>query len=236
MGRLARALAVTVLCTLLAAPSMAGARADDPPSGGSDARTLVFRLRITGLVAEAVWTTCPAPADGDVCTDTIIFGFDTRDREGNVRSDTPVLRILTFVYRFVEDPEAPSEPIAEWFGRLEGADVEGDPRLDQVTAQGVVPIQVCTVFDPASGLTCPDSVDVSATWTGVGQRQRIDEHTVVRMPTRRPVRLENTWTRGWQRDATAVATLDGSPVPGVLMFAQLSRVDQGEIVVQHPLG
>jgi hypothetical protein len=32
-----------------------------------------------------------------------------------------------------------------------------------------------------------------------------------------------------------VATIDGAAVPGVLVFAQLSRVDQGEIVVQHPL-
>jgi len=235
MGRLVRILAVAVLWTLLTATLMADARADDPPTAGSDARTLVFRLRITGLVAEAVWTTCPAPADGDVCTDTIIFGFDTRDRENKERSDTPVLRILSFVYRFVEDPEAPSQPIAEWFGRLEGADVEGDPRLDQATAQGVVPIQICTIFEPASGLTCPDTLDVSAEWTGVGAGQRVADHTVVRQPVRRqPVRLENAWTRGWQRDATAVATTEGVPVPGVLVFARLSRIDQGEIVVQHP--
>ena len=39
----------------------------------------------------------------------------------------------------------------------------------------------------------------------MGARQRIDDHTVVRQP----FRLENSWTRGWQRDATAVATIDG---------------------------
>jgi hypothetical protein len=231
MGRLVRTMAVAALCTLLGAPVMAGAQPGDPVAGGSDARTLVFRLRISGLIAEADWTTCPAPEDGDVCTDTIVFGFDTRDREDNARSTDQVLRILTFVYRFVEDPEAPSEPIAEWFGRLEGADVDGDPRLDHATAQGVVPISVCTIFDPTSGLTCPDTLDVSAEWTGVGERQRVADHTVVRQP----FRLENAWTRGWQRDATAEATVDGAPVPGVLVFAQLSRVDQGEIVVQHPV-
>ena len=235
MRLLVRTLGVAVLCTLLGAPLMAGAQPPDPGTGGSDASTLVFRLRIAGLVAEAVWTTCPAPEDGDVCTDTIIFGFDTRDRENNDRSTDEVLRILTFVYRFVEDPEAPSEPIAEWFGRLEGADVDGDPRLDHATAQGVVPIQVCTIFDPTSGLTCPDTLAVSAEWTGLGERQRVADHTVVRQPVRQPVRLENTWTRGWQRDATATATVDGVPVPGVLVFAQLSRVDQGEIIVQHPI-
>lgn len=222
--------AVVVVCALLAAPATAGAR---PGSAavGNDSRTLVFRLRVKGLVAQAVWTTCPAPADGDLCTDTIIFGFDTKDRENKDRSRTPVLRILTFVYRFVEDPEAPSAPIAEWFGRLEGADVSGDPRLDHAIAHGVVPIQVCTIFDPSSGLTCPDSLDVSARWTGVGERQRVADHTVVHQQ----FRMENSWTRGWQRTATATATVDGAPVPGVLVFGELSRIDQGEIVVQHPI-
>jgi hypothetical protein len=210
---------------------MADARATNRGATRGETRTLVFRLRISGLVAEAVWTTCPAPADGDVCTDTIVFAFDTKDRENQERSRTPVLRILTFVYRFVEDPEAPSDPIAEWFGRLEGAEVNWDPRLGHATAQGVVPIQICTIFEAESDLSCPDELDVSVRWRGEGVRQRIDDHTVVRQP----FRLENSWTRGWQRDATAVATIDGAAVPGVLVFAQLSRVDQGEIVVQHPL-
>jgi hypothetical protein len=231
MRRLLGTVVVAALCTLLAAPAMAGARASNTGTGGSDSRTLVFRLRISGLVAEAVWTTCPAPADGDVCTDTIILAFDTKDRENQDRSRAPVLRILTFVYRFVDDPEAPSDPIAEWFGRLEGAEVNWDPRLDRAAAQGVVPIQICTIFEPQSGLSCPDDLDVLVEWTAEGMRQRVDDHTVVRQP----FRLENSWTRGWQRDATAMATIAGAAVPGVLVFAQLSRVDQGEIVVQHPL-
>lgn len=231
MRRFLATVVVAVLCMLLAAPVMADARASNTGRGGSDSRTLVFRLRISGLVAEAVWTTCPAPVDGDLCTDTIVFAFDTKDRENQERSREPVLRILTFVYRFVEDPEAPSDPIAEWFGRLEGAEVNWDPRLEHATARGVVPIQVCTIFEPQSGLSCPDELDVSVQWTGEGVRQRVDDHTVVRQP----FRLENSWTRGWQRDATAAAMIDGAVVPGVLVFAQLSRVDQGEIVVQHPL-
>ncbi len=231
MRRLFGMAVVAGLCTLLAAPAIADAQPGNGQARGTESRTLVFRLRLSGLVAESVWTTCPAPADGDVCTDTIIFGFDTKDREGQERSRTPVLRVLTFVYRFVADPEAPSDPIAEWFGRLEGAQVTWDPRLEQATAQGLVPIQICTIFEPQSGLTCPEDLSVSVTWTSTGERQRIADHTVIRQP----FRLENSWTRGWQRDATAVGTIDGAAVPGNVVFAQLSRIDQGEIVVQHPL-
>jgi hypothetical protein len=232
MRRLIGAIVVAVLCTVPAAPALADAGASRAAAHGADARTLVFRLRIQGLVAQAVWTTCPAPADGDLCRDTVILAFDTKDRENHERSRTPVLRILTFVYRFVADPEAPSDPIAEWFGRLEGAEVSGDPRLDHATARGVVPIQICTIFEPGSGLTCPDSHDVAAEWTGQAERQRVADHTVFRQP----FRLENSWTRGWQRDAIATATIDGTAVPGVLVQADLARIDQGEIVVQHPPG
>jgi hypothetical protein len=223
------AVVLSLLLALLAAPIAAadpGVGGDG--AGGSGSRTFVFRNRVAGLVAEATWTTCPTPALGDVCTDTIVFAFDTKDRSDHERSRTPVLRILTFVYRVVDGDV--SDPVAEWFGRLEGAEVDGRPRLEEATAQGLVPIQLCTIFEPESGLTCPESVEVSVTWTGVGSLERLDDHTV----RRDRFRMENVWTRGWQRDATAVGTVDGQ-VPGELISAELFRVDQGELIVQHPV-
>ena len=226
------AIVVSVLLALAAAPT-AVAEPGDP--SGSPSRTFVFRTRVAGLVAQATWTTCPSPTVGDVCADTIVFAFDTKDRSDHERSRTPVLRILTFVYRVVDDEEFPTAPVAEWLGRLEGGQVEGRPRLEEASAEGVIPIQICTIFDPQSGLACPESVDVSVAWTAVGPLQRIDDHTIRRDRFGHVnIRMENVWTRGWQRDATASGTVDGQ-VPGTLLDAELARVDQGEIIVQHPL-
>ena len=191
----------------------------------ASAETVVFRTRFTGVVATATWTTCPSPAIGDVCTDTFLLAFDSATVDGKLREHGPVVRTLTFVYRVVGG-EIGAEPIAEWFSRTEDATVEARPRLEHATASADVPVLLCTVFRPEFGISCPDSVPVDATWTATGELERIDEHTV----RRDALRLENTWTRGWTR----TATVDGAVGPGVLIGAELTRADQGEIVVQHP--
>jgi hypothetical protein len=119
--------------------------------------------------------------------------------------------------------------VAEWFGRTEDAMVEGTPRLGRAHAQADVPVLICSIFDPASGLTCAASVAVDVVWTGTGPLERLADHTV----RRDRLRLENTWTRGWRRTATADGTVGDTPL-GALIGADLTRVDQGEIVVQHP--
>ena len=209
------------------------AAAATPASAGPGSRSLVFQLRFTGLVTTASWTTCPQPAIGDLCTDTIVFAFDSVTREGTgqdkIRDRGPVLRTLTFVYRFVGGEQG-TIPVAEWFGRTEDATVEGTPRLTTATAEGTVPVLICSVMDPTAGVSCPDDLAVDLTWTGTGPRARIDDHTVIHMG----VRTENTWTRGWQRTATVAGTVGGDPL-GTLLGADLSRVDQGEVIVQHPL-
>ena len=218
--RIVAAAALALLASLLVPPVAAAA--------GESSATVVFRTRFTGLVASATWTTCPEPAIGDVCTDTILLAFDARTRDGDLRSRTPVVRTLTFVYRVVGG-ELGTVPVAEWFGRTEDATVEGTPRLESASAQATVPVLICTIFEPESGLTCPGSLVVDVAWTGTGTLERIDEHTVIHMP----LRLENTWTRGWQRTATAAGTVGTGPL-GVLIGAELIRADQGEIIVQHP--
>src|SRR5688572_8092841 len=53
-------------------------------------------------VATASWTTCPQPALGAACTDTVVLAFDSVTREGALRERGPVVRTLTFVYRVVD--------------------------------------------------------------------------------------------------------------------------------------
>jgi len=77
---------------------------------------------------------------------------------------------------------------------------------------------------------CPASVPVDVTWRGTGQLERINEHTI----RREPARLENTWTRGWRREATISGTV-GNTNLGTPLGADLTRADQGEIIVQHQL-
>ena len=224
MRRLAYVTAIGTLLLALAAP---------PASASPDERTLVFQVRFTGLVATATWSTCPAPTIGDVCTDTIVMAFDAPTTESagtgpKIRSRGAVLRTLTFVYRVVGG-DFGTVPVAEWFGRTEAAQVSGTPRLTEATAAGTVPISVCTVVDPAPGMTCPTSLVVDVRWAGTGPLTRVAEHGV----SHGGVRIENRWTRGWERTATADGSAGPAPL-GTLLGANLARIDQGEIVVQHP--
>ena len=198
-----------------------------PAAAHGSERSLVFQLRFTGLVATASWTTCPRPEIGDVCVETDVLAFDSASREGKVRDRGPTLRTVTFVHRVVGG-EFGTVLVAEWFGRTEIAAVSGQPRLGRVTAQGTVPVVLCSVFDPMAGFTCPDEVAVDLTWTGTGALTRLSEHEVAR----NEFRMENTWTRGWQRTATASGSV-GSGVLGTLSSAELLRVRQGEVIVQH---
>jgi hypothetical protein len=213
-------LAGATLAAFLIMPSAA--------AGSDEDRTFVFRLRFQGLVASAVWTTCPQPSVGDVCTDTVLLAFDAATREGQERSTAPVVRTLTFVYRVVGG-DIGAVPVAEWFGRTEDAAVDSTPRLTEATATADVPVQICTIFEPESGLTCPQVVPVDAVWTGTGPLERTNDHNI----RREPIRLENTWNRGWQRTASIEATVGTAPL-GTLVNADLVRIDQGEIIVQHP--
>lgn len=219
------------LRALLAVILLGGSLLTAPAAGAAEgSRTLVFRLRISGQIAIASWTTCPEPVLGAVCTDTDVLAFDTKAREGKERERGPVVRVLTFVYRIVpgEDGGLSTTPVAEWFGRIEGGTVTGTPRLRSTTTRAVVPVLICGIFEP--GNSCPEQATVNVRWTGTGPLTRIDEHAV--LPG--GIRKENTWTRGWSRDATASGTVNGSS-PGTPVDATMLRVDQGEVIVQHPL-
>jgi hypothetical protein len=89
---------------------------------------------------------------------------------------------------------------------------------------------LCSVFDPTAGFACPDEVAVDLTWTATGALTRLAEHEVARSE----FRMENTWTRGWQRPATVSGTVVGR-ILGTLSAAEMLRVRQGEVIVQHPV-
>jgi len=219
-----RTIATLLGCLLLTSLVAPPAVADD------DSRTFVWHTRFSGLVASAVWSTCPAePTIGTICTDTFLLGFNARTRDGKVKDRGPTVRTLTFVYRIVGG-EIGAEPIAEWFTRTTDAVVTYRPRLQQARAQSDGAVLICTVFDESAGYQCPASVPVKVTWRGAGELERIDDHNI----RREPIRLENTWTRGWHRTATVSGTVGDSNL-GTLLGADLTRADQGEIIVQHQL-
>lgn len=202
-------------------------------AAGQNNRTVVFHTWFKGLVAVATWTTCPHPQVGQLCRDTAVLGFDavTRENVGGSREAGrgPVLRVLTSVYRVVGGEQG-TAPVAEWFGRATDVTVTGTPRLTEATATGTVPVQVCEVVDQSAGVSCPTRLDVAVRWTGIGSLSRIDDHTV----TRTQFRLENSWTRGWERAATATGTV-GTASLGTLVDGSLTRADQGQVVVQRPV-
>jgi hypothetical protein len=206
----------------------------EPADAAVGSPTFVFQVRFAGLVANASWTTCPSPVIGDVCTDTLVMAFDatTTEKIGpepKIRHRGPVLNTMTFVYRVVGG-EFGTVPVAEWFGRTEDAAVSGTPRLTRATAAGTVPISVCSVFEPGTGIACPEVMVVDLVWTGTGPLVRTSDHTVFHGG----VRTENTWTRGWERSATVNGRVGTEPL-GTLLVAGLARIDQGETVVQHPV-
>lgn len=221
-----RGWSAAVVTAVVALTAISGAPA---AVASSENRTIVIRNRVAGQVAQAVWTTCGSAAVGQLCTETVALAANAKSRSEDFRDRTPVLQVFTFVYRVVEgdDGEPSTLLVAEWFGRLEGADVQGRPRLQRTVASGRLPVQVCNV-DPEAGLSCPAVLDVSIVWVGQGPLERIAEHVV----SHEQFRIVNSWTRGWHRAATATATINGAS-PGTQLSADLFRIDQGEVIVQH---
>jgi hypothetical protein len=199
----------------------------------------VVSFDFAGRLAEAAWTTCPEPQVGDVCIDTVLITSDSALRERNTAerfaertsSDRVVLR--RFVYEVVEDPEfggLTTRPILELFGGTTDANVSIDPRLRTATATAAVPMTICWSVDEAQCAALEGTViDVAATWQATGEMQRIDQRETFGDRTMH----YRGYTQGWERAASAAATLDGEPVPGVLVpeYTMLTSARQGELQV-----
>jgi len=98
------------------------------------------------------------------------------------------------------------------------------------TATAAVPMSVCWSPDDAVCAALEGTViDVAAHWQADGELQRIDQRETFGDRTTR----YRGYTQGWERRASATATLDGVPVPGVLVaeYTVLTSVRQGELQV-----
>lgn len=202
---------------------------------GTAAAGPVTNLRFAGRIAMAGWTTCPHPAVGQRCTDTDVIASESSLKEkGFGRSAGPRLIYRRFDYVVVDlgGGELGYRSTRETIGGSDEATVSIRPRLEFAEASAVVPVEICT-FRPDGDTTCrSDTVAVRATWTAAGDIERLDERSV----NHAPGVLFKAYTKGWQRQATATATVDGAPVPGVLVPGLppvLISARQGEMTVCH---
>lgn len=195
----------------------------------------VTNLRFAGRIAIAGWTTCPTPSAGQRCTDTEVIASESSLKEkGFGRSAGPRVIYRRFDYTVVDlgGGELGYRTSRETFGGSDNATVSVRPRLERAQATADVPVEVCT-FRADGNLSCrSDIVAVHAEWTAAGEIERLDERSV----NHAPGVLYKAYTKGWQRVATASATIDGSPVPGVLtpgLPPVLISARQGEMTVCH---
>jgi hypothetical protein len=152
----------------------------------------------------------------EIVSDSALRERNTAERFSE-RTSSPRVVLRRFVYEVVEDPDfggLTTRPILELFGGTTDATVAIDPRLRTATATAAVPTTVCWSVDEAQCAALEGAViDVAATWQGTGELQRIDERETFGDRTTR----YRGYTQGWERSATARATLDGAPVPGALV-------------------
>ncbi len=195
----------------------------------------VTSLRFAGRFGIASWTTCPDPGPGQRCTDTEVIASESSLKEkGFGRSAGPRVIYRRFDYVVVDlgGGQLGSRFIRETIGGTDLATVSIRPRLERAEAMADVPVEVCT-FSPEGNTVCRSAtVAVHAWWTADGEIQRLAERAVNHAPSV----LYKAYTKGWQRVATASATVDGTPVPGVLtpgLPPVLVSARQGEMTVCH---
>lgn len=208
----------------------------------SDQRAGVFKLTFAGYAAMASWTTCPDPASeevGTVCSGVDVMAFYSSGREQFGSEfhfhDQKSGVVKTYDYSCVvtdveEEGQVARTCVLQWerWGRATDADVGVHPRLDAAEATATVPVQI---MDFANDTESTGSVEVSASFTGIGSTTRIDERT--HWADRSVMWLEGT--RGWKRGCTASARFDGVTVPGELVSCSMSRVRQAEVRIYHNL-
>lgn len=210
-------------------------------SASPDQRAGVFKLTFAGYASMAAWTTCPDPASeqvGTLCTGADVTAFYSSGREqagSEIHLHDQWSGVLkTYDYTcVVTDVEVDPGVVertcvlrSERFGRATDADVRVDPQLDSTRASATVPVQI---VDVVADTRTSGTLEVSVDFTGTGPTTRIDERT--HRTDRYVMWLEGT--RGWERGCTATATVDGSVVPGQLVFCSMSRVRQAEVRVYH---
>jgi len=195
----------------------------------------VTSVRFAGRLAIAGWTTCPTPSAGQRCTDTEVIASQSSLKEkGFARSAGPRVIYRRFDYMVIDlgGGQLGYRTTRETIGGTDDATVSIQPRLERAAAAADVPVEACTFRADGDTVCRSDTVAVHAWWTADGEIQRLDERAV----NHAPGVLYKAYTKGWQRVATAAATVAGAPVPGVLVPGLppvLVSARQGEMTVCH---
>lgn len=229
---------------LSGAPDLAAiSRGLGQPASAAAQRAGVFKVVFQGQSGMAFWDSCTDLESvelGAECAGGYVMVFDaaTREQAGSdvhlrdKRSGT--LKMWEYRCEVVEwevEPgvtERSCAPLWERFGRATDVPVTTDPHLDAVRAAASVPVQIWSADADESTF---GTLDVTAAFTGVGARTRVDER--VHFTDRYVMTREGT--RGWERACTVTATFGGAPVPGALTSCSLSDVRQAEVRVFHNL-
>lgn len=215
----------SALCT--AALALAGALAMPAAPAGAG---YVFHVKFNGKVALGSWTTCPVWTVGTICQDTYVIAASAATMEGRDRAFGPSVILRRYRYQIVDlgDEGLDSHLLTQSLGITYTATVAIDPRARRGYVHApAIRLNTC-VADAAGDLTCrPENTSFEGTWTGVGMLRRYDERFV--MGSRYFVM--RTYTLGWERSATAVATDTGRRVPGALVpdKTMLINARQGEL-------
>ena len=147
---------------------------------------------------------------------------------GRERDKGPRVVLQRFLFEMVKvGGGLQRAPVLESFGGTEDAVVRIDQRSRSATATAAVPMNTTQYRD--TSVVFEDVVTVHVEWTGRGALEAINErgHYVD------PAVLSISFTKGWQRPAAAVGTLDGVPAAGVPQVEEntLFNVRQGELTV-----
>lgn len=195
-----------------------------PPPGVPAAQTA--HLDFSGRGAVATWSTCPGDPDaGDVCTFTFLSAsFVKRENRVPVRAASALFEQATLL--FGEDFETTLISATFASGPI---DLHIDQALSSASFAATVGGQTCVPV--GDDILCEDAVvALTGSWTGTGELERVrDNSTPGGSVAGSPFLIVHE--RRSARAATAVATRDGAPIPGGLVFAEVFDSTRSFILV-----
>ncbi len=195
-----------------------------PPPGTPAAMTA--HLDFSGRGGMGIWSTCPdEPAVGDVCTATFLSAvFVKRDNRVPVRAASALFEQFTF--RIDEGGESRLLSSTSASGEI---DLTVDRMLTLASFEAALGGQTCAPV--ADELVCEDDVvEVNATWTGVGELERLRENSTPRGRVAGSPFVIVHERRSF-RAAEAAVTASGIPIPGELLFSELFDSTRSFVVV-----
>ncbi|MCM8748573.1 hypothetical protein NET02_05395 [Thermomicrobiaceae bacterium CFH 74404] len=207
-----------LLLALVLALGLFGVLAALQPLRAAEAETHHFWFK--SQFAEAFFSNLDET--GCVVTDAFVAAVDGRSKEAG----TPEVSSQAFLFISRFDQCTGTQLLAaEGFPILTEREFQIDHRLTTATLETTI-----EVFDYVSGTSFP--VDVSVSWEGSGDRVRISDHFQVKAPGfKLNARFDGTFRTAQASGPISDGTTDFTPDPAV--FANMSSVKQGELVVTH---